>query len=565
MNDLPEALELLSTRVDELEKRVRALERPPEAIAAAVVLPAAVPVKTLAKEENASERATGVFSVLGKAMLGIAGAYVLRAAAASGAVPERGITAVAIAYAIAWLAVAGGESARSYFAGAIYAGTSALIVAPMLWELTLRFKVLTPAWTAGVLGGFVVAATALAWRSERTPVFWVAQTAVAATALAMSIATHAMLPFLALLLLMVLICECMEARHRETAIRPLVALAADVAVWALIFVYSGPESSRTGYPALETSALLAPSCAPFLIHAAGVAIRTTKLRQRVAIFDTVQALIAFALAAASVLYFAPGSGVIVLGAVCTALSAACYAAAFLLFRGDADRRNFHVFTTWSAALLLAGAFWTLPLDWTAACLGIAALAAAALGGRLKNLSLDFHGVLYLAAAAVASGLFEFVLQTLAGPLPARPGWSVYAISACAVACYALGKERVGEAWTQQGIHLVSGLLAACTIAALLTKGLLRLAALGITLDVFHVAFVRTLAVCSLALALAFGGSRWHRLEMTRIAYGALAFVAAKLLFEDLRHGRMEFIAASIFLFAVALIGVPRLARIGHRT
>ena len=38
-----------------------------------------------------------------------------------------------------------------------------------------------------------------------------------------------------------------------------------------------------------------------------------------------------------------------------------------------------------------------------------------------------------------------------------------------------------------------------------------------------------------------------------------------MLFEDLRHGRMEFIAASFFLFAITLIGVPRLARIGSKT
>ena len=60
------------------------------------------------------------------------------------------------------------------------------------------------------------------------------------------------------------------------------------------------------------------------------------------------------------------------------------------------------------------------------------------------------------------------------------------------------------------------------------------------------------------------GSRWRRLEMTRVAYAAVAFVAAKLLFEDLRHGRMEFIAASIFVFALTLIGVPQLARMGTR-
>jgi len=64
----------------------------------------------------------------------------------------------------------------------------------------------------------------------------------------------------------------------------------------------------------------------------------------------------------------------------------------------------------------------------------------------------------------------------------------------------------------------------------------------------------------LAFALAFSGSRWRRVELTRIAYATLALVAVKLLFEDLRHGQLEFIAASIFLFAITLIAVPWLAR-----
>jgi hypothetical protein len=85
-------------------------------------------------------------------------------------------------------------------------------------------------------------------------------------------------------------------------------------------------------------------------------------------------------------------------------------------------------------------------------------------------------------------------------------------------------------------------------------------ALGLTPDIFHVALIRTLVLSAIALGLAFAGSRWQRPEMRRIAYAALGFLAIKLLFEDLRHGRMEFIAASIFVFALALIGVPRLAR-----
>jgi hypothetical protein len=49
--------------------------------------------------------------------------------------------------------------------------------------------------------------------------------------------------------------------------------------------------------------------------------------------------------------------------------------------------------------------------------------------------------------------------------------------------------------------------------------------------------------------------------MRRIAYASLGLLAIKLLFEDLRYGHLEFIAASIILFALALIAVPRLARV----
>jgi hypothetical protein len=178
--------------------------------------------------------------------------------------------------------------------------------------------------------------------------------------------------------------------------------------------------------------------------------------------------------------------------------------------------------------------------------------------------LEFHGLVFLAAAAVVSQLPQYTFRALAGSVPARPALSIFVVFASAVISYAIGKERSGEAWQQQIIHLVPAFIAACAVAALLAQSLLGLAALAISPDVFHVAFIRTLTICVIALVLAFGGSRYQRLEMSRLAYVALAFVAAKLFFEDLRHGRMEFIAASIFLVALTLIAVPRLVRMGHK-
>jgi predicted tellurium resistance membrane protein TerC len=96
------------------------------------------------------------------------------------------------------------------------------------------------------------------------------------------------------------------------------------------------------------------------------------------------------------------------------------------------------------------------------------------------------------------------------------------------------------------------------VAALLIEGLMSLAAFGVHPEAQHLAFIRTLTLCAAALALAFSGARWRRLELTRMGYATLVLVAVKLVFEDLRHGHLAYIAASIFLVALTLIAVPRL-------
>jgi len=93
--------------------------------------------------------------------------------------------------------------------------------------------------------------------------------------------------------------------------------------------------------------------------------------------------------------------------------------------------------------------------------------------------------------------------------------------------------------------------------------LMWVTALSVNPGAHHLAFLRTLTICVAILALAFSGSHWRRLELTRIGYIALALVAVKLVFEDLRLGHLEFIAASIFLFAITLIAVPRIVRMSQ--
>jgi hypothetical protein len=433
----------------------------------------------------------------------------------------------------------------------------------MLWELTLRFHLLPPALDALVLALFAATATAFTRTGERATLLHVAYTTAALAAVALSIGTHEMLSFIALLLLMLAVCEHKTLRERCGRLRILVAVLADLTLWMLIFLYRSPLSARMDYPNLSTAVLLVPALALLILQAASVARSTELLRTKIAAFDVLQSMIAFLLALCAAFWLLPASGP-ALASIAVALGAAgCYAAALLLNKRKGEARNFHVFATWGGALLLAALFWTLPLDGFSATLAALALAAILLGVRVPSQTFEFHGVVFLSIAAATCGLMNYTLQALAGDMPLHAPWIVLFVAACSLLCYAAGKERVGEGWQQQVLHFIPAWLTVCSVSALLARGLVWLAALAFNPDLHHVAFVRTLTVCLVALALALGGAWRQRLEMTRIAYLALVFAAAKLIFEDLRLGRMEFIAASIFIFALTLISVPRLSRWGH--
>jgi len=568
MDDL-DALARLTTRIENLERRVCSLEHP-SATAAAV--PGAT---AIAASRATSTRPTaqafpfaqdgGVFAVLGKAMLGIAGAYLLRAVAESGSFPKLAVVVLALAYAGTWLIWAARVPAEALFASTVYATTAALILAPMLWELTLRFEVLPTAVTAGVLSVFVITTYALAWKRSLTSVVWVGNVAAVVTTLGLLIATHDLAPFVSALLIMALVSEAAAGRNRWLRLRSLVAAAADLAVWILLYIYSGPEGARADYKTIATPWLLALGCVLFLIYGASIVFRTTRLRSKIGVFETGQAVIVFLLAAFSTVRFGGTAGATVLGALCLLFSAACYALAYAYFDRYHEERNYHVYATWSGTLFLAGSFFCFPPLLLALCLSVAAILATILGVRASRLTLEFHGLAYLAAAAYASGLLDYAGRALVGTFPAAPGWIVWIVAASAIPCYAVGGRFRTERWNQRLLQVLSAILAVAAVITFLVSVLVWLAAVGMTPGASQVAVIRTLITCAVALALAFSGSRWQRAELVWIAYGTLALVTAKLLFEDLQHGHPGSTAVSIFLYAVALILVPRMARVGRRT
>ncbi|HXR15347.1 MAG TPA: hypothetical protein VN777_03965, partial [Terriglobales bacterium] len=168
----------LSERVRDLERRVFALEgqpanAPSTTSASAIVAQPQSRTPEMFRGFPTSNVPAGV-SVFGKAVLGIGGAYLLRAIAESGSIPKLPVLMLAIVYAGMWLVWAVRTHAANHFASMTYGITAALILSPLLWESTVRFQVLSPVFTAAVLVAFVVLALALSWRQNLQAIPWVA-------------------------------------------------------------------------------------------------------------------------------------------------------------------------------------------------------------------------------------------------------------------------------------------------------------------------------------------------------------------------------------------------------
>lgn len=562
---LPDALARLSAAVETLERRVYALEHPSpnhrlnpaqvESASTITDIPRPLP----------SPQTDGVFSVVGKAMLGIAGAYLLRAMAESTTFPRAAVVAIAMTYAVTWLVAATRVKTKAKFASVAFAGTSVLILIPMLWELTLRFSVFSAAIDATVLAAFVVASFFLAWQRHFAEVIWVTTAACSIAALIMAVTTRNLVPFVLALLVMAVANEYAAAQGRHSAIRLWVAIAADIAICSLIFIASRPADSRMDYKQVSAWLHLALGSILLFVYGTSVTAQTMLRRRGISFFEASQTLAAFLLAAWSMLAFPSGAGAVPLGLLCLLASAVGYVLVYVRFGTTTEQRNLHVYAAGSAALFLVGVYLSLPIIWLVVVLAAATIVTTIVGVRTEHLTLEFHGLIFLWAAALSSGLLLFIAHAFTGAVPTSPTGLISIVAAAAVVSYALERRFQLDQWQHYFLDVLSAILTVVAAAAFVIYGLLRLTQAAIPPGASHLAVIRTLTSCALALLLAFAGSRWQRKELGWLAYGTLVFVASKLVFEDMRHGHLGFTAVSIFLYAITLISVPRLVRLGQRT
>ena len=413
-------LEDLDARVKELERRLSALEC--ASIAARPLQDAPIPALTPQGPSTAlrNETQPGIFPVLGKVILGIAGGYILRAAAESGVFHPVIIVTAALVYAAAWLVWASGSHSGGKFACYSYAITAALILSPMLWEVTVRFRLLEPSVTAAVLGAFAVLAFALSWHRDDSHIVWPGVLSAVITALVLMPATRALVPFTMALLFMTLLAEFAADCGRWLGLRPVVAAAADLACFLLVLILGDSLEIPPEYNPASPAVVLALVIGLFAIYALSAIVRSIVLRLRISALESTQLAITVLLAVWGVLRVTHGSGALTLGIISLSAGSICYLTAFAFLARRTERVNFHFYSGWGLALVLIGSFFTLPNSPLVVGLCLAAAGTTALGVIGRNPTLDFHGVVYLGAAVYASHLLEYAAGALAGTHPSLP-------------------------------------------------------------------------------------------------------------------------------------------------
>jgi hypothetical protein len=141
------------------------------------------------------ESPTSLLPVLGRALLGLAGAYLLRALTEAGTFSPRIGVAIGLVYAMLWLVWAARTPAARRLEAALHGLTSVLVLSPLLFEATTSLHAIST-WTAGaILFAFTLFGLAVSWRKDLLIVATFATLAGLGTSAALLWSTLDVLPF----------------------------------------------------------------------------------------------------------------------------------------------------------------------------------------------------------------------------------------------------------------------------------------------------------------------------------------------------------------------------------
>ncbi len=550
----------LARQVEELQRRVVKLE-----LRLGETVEAAAPrhdVATLPSTPSL-EDTTNALPVLGTALLGVAGAYLLRAFTEYGTIPRAAGVAAGILYALLWLFLAARTAAEKRLTVALYGLTSVLVLSPLLWETTVRFQAIPPWAAAVVLTLFSGFGLGVSWRKNIASVAWITTLAGVAMSMVLLMATHDVVPFAVALLAIAALVEFSACWDHWMGERWLVALAADFTVLFVAYLVTREAGLPEGYAALSTATALALQVGLLLVYLGSTIVRTLLRGLDFTFFETAQTVVAFLISLGGAMRIAHGhpAAAAAIGTFSLTGGVACYVVAFaFLERRAANSRNLYTYSTFALLLVLAGSRLLLSGLMQAAAGSALALGCLWIGGHAHRTTVRWHGALYLLLTALASGLVAaskgalFNTGSTGGPFDSSALICAVAVAA-SYAIVLAEKAHDDEHWGDLMPDLAVSVLLVWSVAGVISWLLLSV---PVPVSGAVAATVRTFVLTALSVVTLWAGRRWKRLELLWMVPVLMVAGGYKLLTQDLQQEHTLSLFVSLLLYGGVLVLLPRI-------
>lgn len=488
--------------------------------------------------------------ILGRAVLAMAGAYVLRALTEAHTLPPKTGVFAAVVYAVFWLVWAARFPAGRRAETALYSLTSALVLGPLLWEATLRLRAVSTWTSAAVLLAFTSLGLLISWRKNLLIVATISILTAVLTGAALLIGSHDVVPFLLLLVLIAAAIEISACLDHWLSERWLTAVAADLVVFLATYLASGPRGLPETYAPIHYFFVLGAQFALPAIYLSSTVVRTLLRGSTIRVFEVAQLAVVFLLGLGGAPRLGGPPIIPAVSALCLGSAAVCYATGAAL-----KGRNFQVYLTFGFLLTLAAVGIALPAGWAAAVTSALAIGCMMLGSP----AFRWQGAGYLLFALSSSGvLVQSTRRLLDGNDPADSVLPLLGEAAIALACFILAARGPNP----------SVLRLALAAAAFWPLAALGAAAIAVSYHAIfgslaphsYCAAGRTAVLAGGAVLLAWVGSRRTGLDITPLVYPLMVLGAYRLLLVDLRQDSKAALVISLLVYGSALLLIPRLMR-----
>ena len=563
--NLEERVDRLTGLVRDLEQRVSDLENRP--------LHAEPHWEEVEEEETEPRRnpppswATGLPAIVGRTIMVLGGAFLLRAVTETGALPDGAGIAVGLVYAVLWTWMADRAVRAGHHIDATFHGIATTVIAfPLLWEASTRFSVLEPWASGGAVVAFGGLLLGVAWFRGLGPLAWVATLAATGTGVGLIFATQSLTPY-ALALFILAAASLAASFHRGwLVLRWPAALALDVLVLLAMLLLG-----KKNYEWLEPGTVAAVQLALTILYLGILAVRTLVLGHAMKVFGVVQSLAVLAVGFEGARYVLTSINVdvVMFSLAASALGVGCWLVCVLRLDKRPDQRvNLAWYTTLGSILIVLGLWRLVPpalggLPWV-----LLALAGAWGGTQDHREAVRWNTAVLVLAAAAGSGLAVGAGLSFGAANPniwfhLNP--PAYAVTALSLAAWFILRKNAGEGrssldWTLPGLALlITGAVGSgATVIEFL--GPLIAGVPGDSADLGALAVLRTGVLVLSSVLLGWIGRSRERMEIVWTVYLILAVAACKIAVEDLPNGRPVTLFLTLVLFGGALIVVPRLVK-----